>query len=633
MRRWRATLSELLRDLGLIAWCVGWLLLVRMGLMIALHSHMGPRADAVQWLMTLLGGIRFDGRVSVIAAGASVVMTLALAGAWPTAARRVRLISATVFASATALIGICDYFYFLEYGDQFNQFLMGVIYDDRHALASTIWQSYPVIQVGMGAIIGTWLISWIWRRMPTAWLPHEAWWQARSWPSLLALSFGIIIGLVVVARGSISRLPAQQKFAAITHDATLNKLVRNPWDSLNTALSDHAALASPNSVSSADVSAAAGRFFKTPVTNLDQATTRIAMGSSHPPRHIILVVMESQSGWTLLPAWRDLDLNPGLTRLATEGAFSERFLSAGSGTIESLGTLITGIPASGLMAGYQPLARRAFPSSIAPIFKELGYRTRFIYSGYLSWQRLGDLAATQGFDEIHGGAEMGNWLVGGEWGVDDEVCYSYAAQTISDASPSFTLILTTSNHPPFAVDVHAKGFPQPHAPASVTNGTDADWKILGHLWYGDRCVERFVRDIATKLTQPLIAITGDHYGRRFPNDRPDARERTGVPLILWGPGIIAPATHLGPGSHLDLLPTLIERAAPAGFTYHAWGQDLLGPNAPQLVVARNTAVSASEWVDLGETTPVPPPGSWVQLHSDLTTVGWWRLVRGPIIDH
>ena len=342
--------------------------------------------------------------------------------------------------------------------------------------------------------------------------------------------------------------------------------------------------------------------------------------------------MESQSGWTLLPAWHGLDLNPGLTRLANEGAFSDRFLSAGGGTIESLGTLITGIPASGLMAGYQPLSQRAFPSSIAPIFKELGYRTRFIYSGYLSWQRLGDLATSQGFDEIHGGAEMGNWLVGGEWGVDDEICYSYAAQTISDASPSFTLILTTSNHPPFAVDVHAKGFPQQHAPASVTSGSDADWKILGHLWYGDRCLEHFVRDIATKLPQPLIAITGDHYGRRFPNDRPDARERTGVPFILWGPGFIAPATHLGPGSHLDLLPTLIERAAPPGFTYHAWGHDLLGPQAPLLVVARNTAVSTTEWVDLGETMPTPPPAQWIQLHSDLQTLGWWRLVRGPVID-
>lgn len=631
MRRWRATLADLVRDLGLIAWCVGWLLMVRLGLMIALHHHMGPRADTGQWLMTLLGGIRFDGRVSVIAAGASVLLTLAMAGAWPTAARRMRLFLATAFASATALIGVFDYYFFLEYGDQFNQFLMGIIYDDRQALAATIWQSYPVIQVAMGAIIGTWLISWIWRRIAPALPPNETWWQARSWPSLLAISLGITIGLVVVARGSISRLPAQQKFAAITHDATLNKLVRNPWDSLNTALKDHAALASPNSVSPADASAAAGRFFGTPVTNLDQATTRTAVGASKPPRHIILVVMESQSGWTLMPDWRHLDLNPGLTRLAAEGASSERFLSAGSGTIESLGTLITGIPASGLMVGYQPLARRAFPSAIAPIFKELGYRTRFIYAGYLSWQRLGDLAATQGFDEIHGGAEMGNWLVGGEWGVDDEICYSYAAQTISDASPSFTLILTTSNHPPFAVDVHAKGFPQLHAPASVSNGSDADWKILGHLWYGDRCLEHFVRDISSRLPQPLIAITGDHYGRRFPNDRPNARERTGVPLILWGPGIIAPSTHLGPGSHLDLLPTLIERAAPTGFTYHAWGHDLLGPNAPSLVVARDTAVSATEWVDLGEATSTPPPAQWVQLHSDQSTIGWWRLVRGPLL--
>jgi hypothetical protein len=96
-----------------------------------------------------------------------------------------------------------------------------------------------------------------------------------------------------------------------------------------------------------------------------------------------------------------------LAALGSEGIYTDAFLSAGDGTMPSLSTLISGLPEVGVHVNYQPAAKQPFPTATAPIFKRLGYRTRFFYSGYLSWQRLGDFCREQGFDEVL-------WWIGNE---------------------------------------------------------------------------------------------------------------------------------------------------------------------------------------------------------------------------
>jgi len=43
--------------------------------------------------------------------------------------------------------------------------------------------------------------------------------------------------------------------------------------------------------------------------------------------------------------------------------------------------------------------------------------------------------------------------------VDDEYLLDFVVNTVDDSRPSFNIIMTTSYHPPYNVDVWARDFP------------------------------------------------------------------------------------------------------------------------------------------------------------------------------
>ena len=77
-----------------------------------------------------------------------------------------------------------------------------------------------------------------------------------------------------------------------------------------------------------------------------------------------------------------------LSALAREGISSLAFVSGGDGTIKSLAVMMTGLPEVGVYPNYQPGLSHPVPTAAAAIFQQLGYRPRFFYGGYLSWQLL-----------------------------------------------------------------------------------------------------------------------------------------------------------------------------------------------------------------------------------------------------
>ncbi|MHC4507321.1 MAG: LTA synthase family protein, partial [Planctomycetota bacterium] len=401
-------------------------------------------------------------------------------------------------------------------------------------------------------------------------------------PRRVGVTVAIVSFLVIGVRGSLGRRPMQLKDAAITRDAFLNKAVVNPYPALRYAFQQHRFLTAAHGVEAylpgGDVRAAARLLFgkKDAPADLDGFMLARAKGPVGPgarPRHIFAIFVESYDAWPLLDKYSSLGLAGEMKRLARDGLHVKRFLPSSVGTM-SIGVIITGLPDAGVHVNYRNSGDAPYPTAIAPIMKRLGYRTRLFYGGYLSWQRIGDFAREQGFDEVYGGAHMGSYGVTNEWGVDDE----------------------------YDVDVRAKGFPLREVPEDVKASFDGtvDLNTLGHLWYADRCVGGFVDDMTRKLTRPVFALTGDHFSRRFLNARPDFFERSAVPLVLYGPevlqGLALPAGAAG--SHVDIAPTLIELSAPQGFEYHAAGRSVLDPGTRGLGVGSGTAVGPGFMVDV-----------------------------------
>ncbi len=625
-------------DLLLVAVLIAGCLLCRSALIGSLWAYAGPQADAAGVITALVRGFPFDCRTSVVIALPSVVLSLG-ALVFPRSRLRgiLRVVLGIAGLTTLLLLGIIDHYYFREYANQFDHFVVGLVYDDTTAILRTVWQQHPVIWAALGTVLFAVLtaaaLNRLLAREPTAWF-------ARRSTIVLALLVPLFLAVIVCgARGSVSRLPAQSKNIAVTADEKLlNKLVLNPLSALNTAIGDYR----ENRLAGDRFTVQRAREALVRLTgatgdDLDAALVRTAAGAATPPRHVVLVILESQSAWPLEERMRPLGLAERLRAIGERGMHWDRFLSEGTGTMASVGPLLSGLPDNGLMQSYLPLARRALPTSLAPIFRRLGYRTRFFYSGYLSWQRLGDFVSAQGFEEINGGGAISDWTDGNEWGVDDRRLLTCVANHCLPDTATFDVVLTTSNHPPYSIDVAARGFPHRTMPTALAGIADdsADLHILGHLWFADGAVGDFVDRLRTAQPDTLIAITGDHYGRRFVNRAPDAWERTAVPLILTGPGVDGKTPASPVGSHLDLIPTLVERCAPAGFAYHALGHDLLATVQQHVATAAGglTAGGAIEWSNTGDARDLAPAtiAELHQLAEDRQVLSWWRLVRGPLI--
>jgi hypothetical protein len=141
----------------------------------------------------------------------------------------------------------------------------------------------------------------------------------------------------------------------------------------------------------------------------------------------------------------------------------------------------------------------------------------------------------------------------------------------------------------------------------------------------------------------LFAITGDHYSRKqYVSARPthSLYEQLAVPLVIYGPKALASIQRPQSlaGSHLDIVPTFIDLAAPRGFEYHAFGRDLFEQSQPQAGFGCN-AVMGSDFIlkindpshveDLHGNPKYDVDGAALALHyRQLHALGWWRAMKG-----
>jgi phosphoglycerol transferase MdoB-like AlkP superfamily enzyme len=642
----------------LVADATVWLVLIVLftafrGLLLAVfHAQLSPNTPTHSFVRCFGTGFHYDIQIATYALFPSLLLTLTAfvrsLGNWHGRVRTATLIF-TLTACASAFV--TDLLYFHEYQDQFNHWIFGLIYDDRQAIFQTIWKSYPIVWLTLGMLITIGIGVWTVKKLSDAVsarivIPKNSY----KGPLKLAVSTLIIGFMVMGARGSFGRRPMQLKDAATTGDAFLNKLVLNPFAALRYAIQQHRRLQTATGLQTflpdGNIVAAAHALFPQAgqSLNLDEYLTCIAPGSATKPKHIFLIVMESYDSWPMQPQFAELGLTKSLTRLGQDGIQAKAFLSATDGTMGSLTALISGLPEAGVNANYQPSIRTGLPTSVAAIFERLGYRPRFFYGGYLSWQRLGEFCREQGFDEVFGGDQMSAQLTGNEWGVDDEVMFRFVLEHTGD-EPTFNMIMSTSYHPPFSVDLKSKGFPE-EALAQTKIGQQISRErlhIYGHLWYADRCLGAFVEACEGKLESPLFAITGDHFSRRFPPDlRPTLYERKAVPFVLYGKKVLE---HNKPdvmaGSHLDIAPTLVNLTAPKGFLYHSFGRDMLDFSKPQVGFGVGAVVSPNFIFEIGNASrPEDLSGHPQVLNSaealelsyrQRQALGWWRVMRGLVL--
>lgn len=548
----------------------------------------------------------------------------------------------------TSLITVISLEYVKEFGDLFNYFLFGLVYDDREAIVKMVWSQYPVITYLLAAFCGGWLLTFA----------HDAHMKVRvrplhvkaGWGAKLVLSLALVACLAIFVRGGPGKYPIQFRDRDVTRDEFLNKLVLNPWSALRYAIKHHG-------------ESATGKAFKKDPTPKDVLTSFKRIAPNADPekgvlaclsktvsfegakaRHIFLIVMESYDNWPFLDKYAPLKLVEAGKQLGADGVYLRSFISSNTGTMTSLSPFISGILNPGVRPNYLPSSRNPYETAPAEIFRRQGFKTRLFTGGSLSWQRLGEYAAGQGFSERYGMESIKKAKTVNEWGVDDGSLFDLVLETVDDSTPSFNLILTTGNHPTYSHDIKSEGWTDRGVPKGLEGDIDGTLPevILGHLWYSDLSMARFARKAAKILPNTLTAATGDHFSRKFINARPTLYERTSVPLILYGPTVLAGRSMAQntAGNHLDILPTLYELSFPTGTGFEAVGENLfdrdrlevgVGQTAiigPDYIVGREEG-SELEALPWATSTPAVPDLKRISLHlRDLQTVSWWRIMKG-----
>lgn len=646
-------LSQLKTEFKIWLFLIALLALCRAAFILSLSNQVAADSGLAEFIETAFNGFRFDSKYVTIWLLPLFIFS-ALNSFWnmDRAQHVLRMTWSGLFILSVIFLTGVSIGYYQEYRDIFNHHLFGLIYDDTRAVMITLVKEYHLLPklAAIALLSGffTWLLTrWVRFNTDTAISPPPSRLVTR-----LIVMFMVMFLILGAGRGSFDRRPMQEKDAATTTDAFLNKAVLVPHAALYYAIQWNREVQTSAGLErylpDQDIRKAVKDYFATEQEygTLDSYFMTSAHGpKSVPPRHIFIIAMESYHSWPLREKYRSLQLSDGVRSLGQDGVMVMNYLPASTSTMRSLQSLITGLPSGLLRVPHESTSQTVYPTAIAGIFRRLGYRTRFFYGGYLSWQQVGSFTRRQGFDEVYGGAHMDQEGGGNEWGVDDRRLFSFIEQVVTDDLPSLNVILSTTNHPPYDIDLVGEGFPLSQFPDSVLQDADPELeqdeylRQLGHFWYADREVERFSRRFEKQHPDSLFAITGDHYGRDHLMARPPLYDRSSVPLVLYGrqvlSGISLPAKMAG--SHVDLIPTLVELVAPEGFQYQRMGRDMLDAGIEQFGFGEGRVITAEFVADNHGNVQMLNDGDgmdrqkqdWLlQRERQYQAIGWWRVRKG-----
>ncbi len=368
------------------------------------------------------------------------------------------------------------------------------------------------------------------------------------------------------------------------------------------------------------------------------------------PQHIFIILGETFMQWPLLGKYDELLIAEGIKSLIAEENcyYSRNFMPNGDFTSTAITGLVTGLPDVNIKINYQSRTYdKLYITSMAPLFRELGYKVDFWYGGMPSWDSIAKMSLAQGFDNFYGYPDF-NAPKQTTWGTKDENLFNALLAHLEEESPTVHLIMTTTNHPPYNLDLAAEGFnvnAEIEALKKFPNVADVDNLAveLGHYWYMDEVITNFIHVASEKYPESLFIVTGDHAVRCDPSTHPTIFEHQSVPFVMYGAGItkeILPPDAVG--DHISIVPTIIELIAPKDFAYYSiapslFESDGVAFNNSTFLTASVAGQIDSDAIellphvasnDLNEVNLADERAHAIQIIGAMRTVAWWIINKG-----
>lgn len=312
--------------------------------------------------------------------------------------------------------------------------------------------------------------------------------------------------------------------------------------------------------------------------------------------NVVLVSMESHGADFVGALGDKRGLSPNLDRLASEGMLFTQLYATGLRTVRGLEALTLSLPPT---PGHAVVmrAKNKGMATLGGVLKEEGYDTLYLYGGYSYFDNMRDFFSGNGYTVIDRTALSKDEITHENvWGVADEDMFRRTIKELDTRTamghPVFAHVMTTSNHRPFTYP--DKRIDIPSGQSREGTAKYADWAIgalireaRSHAWF-DNTVFVFVAD-----------HTSHGRGRM---DLPP--ENYHIPMIIYGPKWIKPATIDYVASQIDVGPTLLGLL---NFSYRSdfFGQDILteGRFHQRALMANYLTVGYMEHGEIVELSP------------------------------
>ncbi len=477
----------------------------------------------------------------------------AIWGRWP--AGRIRAILGSVAVGLMTLLFVIRIPYYEIFHQGYNIMLFNGMKDDKWAIWDTAVKQYQfwprLLEAVLLMVLFIWLLQKILRT--PVWQPQG---HVRIWTGL-AIVFVPVFAIFCRFGGAFhsdSGVPWES--AARTKYVVLNEAILDDGQALYCAYSTHerATEKAVRPISEEERDAAIARLGGNPdADSIEEAFTRRTMAAplARRPRHVIVILGENYALWPLLPEYRALGLAKTGEWLEANGAHTYHFLPNGNGTMTSLNGFLTGLPDIGLYVNYtMGLHGRPDGLGIGTMMKKMGYKTVFWYGGLRSWQDIEHFTLREGFDEFHCADELPEQGKSSSWGAPDGVLFDGIRERMKYDAEGF-----------LRDEVAAK------LPPSIPTDK-ATMDQLGHIWYADKVMGEFIRQVQKDDPSTLFVVTGDHAERfNFATDV-SLWALSGIPCYFYGDGVRQDfLDEQMAGSHLQIAPTLAELIQPTGRPY------------------------------------------------------------------
>jgi phosphoglycerol transferase MdoB-like AlkP superfamily enzyme len=291
--------------------------------------------------------------------------------------------------------------------------------------------------------------------------------------------------------------------------------------------------------------------------------TEKVLNTSKPD--IMIIVLESFSGYLIGPLGGDSLVTPNINRYAKEGILFSEFYASGTRTDKAIPAILDGYPAQPAQSIIkEPKKSQSLPS-LVKILIENGYYSSFWYGGEINFANFNSFVIGSGFHDIITKRNFDPVNFNSKWGVHDHILF----QTLKDSmknikEPFIKVVLTLSSHEPFDVPMEP-----------VFKGSDDMTKYKNSIYYTDKTLGSFL-DWAKGTDwwkNALIIMVADHCARIY-SDMANYKQNVFKIPMLWVGGALS-KTGLRVrklGSQVDIPTTVLDQMGIKGS--FPFGKDL-----------------------------------------------------------